>query len=52
MEVLALSNEMGDHLGDVDAYGTIADIYTELGNFDKAAEYYDKYIGGMSESTV
>ena len=52
MEVLALSKVMNDHVGDVDAYGSIADIYTELGNFDKAVEYYDLYIAGMNESTV
>lgn len=52
MEVLALSKVMSDHVGDVDAYGSIADIYTELGNFDKAVEYYDLYIAGMNESTV
>lgn len=52
MEVLALSDVMGDHIGDADAYGSIADIYTEMGNFDRAAEYYDKYIAGMAESTV
>ena len=52
MEVLALSKIMKDTVGDVDAYGSIADIYTELGNFDKAAEYYDLYIAGMAESTV
>ncbi len=50
--MLALSKVMSDHVGDVDAYGSIADIYTELGNFDKAVEYYDLYIAGMNESTV
>ncbi len=34
--------------GDADAYGTIADCYTDLGDFDKAAEYYDKYIDTMN----
>lgn len=48
MKVLEISNETGDHFGDVDAYGTIADIYTEMGDFDKAAEYYDMYIGKMT----
>ena len=52
MEVLKLSEVMNDHIGDVDAYGSIADIYTEMGNFDRAAEFYDKYIAGMTESTV
>ena len=48
MNVLEISNETGDHFGDVDAYGTIADIYTEMGDSDKAAEYYDMYIGKMT----
>jgi tetratricopeptide (TPR) repeat protein len=46
--VLEISDETGDHIGDADAYGTIADIYTELGEFEKAAEFYDKYIGKMA----
>lgn len=45
--VLKLSDQMNDHVGDADAYGTIADIYTDMGDFDKAAEYYDKYISQM-----
>lgn len=45
--VLKLSSHMNDHVGDADAYGTIADIYTDMGDFDKAAEYYDKYISQM-----
>lgn len=47
-KVLEISEETGDHVGDVDAYGTIADIYTEMGEFEKAAEYYDLYIGKMT----
>ncbi|KAK9846451.1 hypothetical protein WJX81_004056 [Elliptochloris bilobata] len=46
--VLEISSEMGDHVGDADAYGTIADIYTEIGHFERAAEFYDKYIERMS----
>ena len=46
--VLEISDEMGDHVGDADAYGTIADIYTDLGDFDKAAEFYDVYISTMN----
>jgi len=34
--------------GDADAYGTIADCYTDLGDFDKAAAFYDKYIDTMN----
>ncbi|KAG7672640.1 putative Protein FLUORESCENT IN BLUE LIGHT, chloroplastic [Nannochloris sp. 'desiccata'] len=46
--VLEISSETGDHVGDADAYGVIADIYTDIGEFEKAAEYYDKYISQMN----
>jgi len=46
--VLALSRATRDHVGDADAFGTIADLYTELGAFEKAAEYYDRYISRMA----
>lgn len=46
-EVLKLSRKMNDHVGDADAYGTIADIYTDMGEFEQAAKYYDKYISQM-----
>jgi tetratricopeptide (TPR) repeat protein len=46
--VLEISQEMDDHVGDADACGTIADVYTELGQFDTAAQYYDKYIERMT----
>jgi tetratricopeptide (TPR) repeat protein len=45
--VLELSKQMGEFTGDADAYGVIADCYTDLGEFEKAALYYDKYIGAM-----
>ncbi|CAL8461848.1 g1379 [Coccomyxa elongata] len=47
LRVLEISKEMKDTVGDADAYGTIADIYTEMGNFDTAAQFYDKYIERM-----
>lgn len=47
LRVLEISKEMDDFVGDADAYGTIADIYTEMGNFDTAAQYYDRYIERM-----
>lgn len=47
LRVLEISKEMSDTVGDADAYGTIADIYTEMGNFDTAAQFYDKYIERM-----
>ena len=45
--VLELSSEVGDHRGDADVHGTIADILTSLGDFSEAAKYYDKYIQGL-----
>ena len=46
--VLEISKEMADHVGDADAYGVIADIYTDLNDFDQAAIYYDRYIETMT----
>lgn len=46
--VLEISKEMQEYTGDADAYGVIADCYTDLGEFEKAAEYYDKYLDRMN----
>ncbi|MEW5305546.1 MAG: hypothetical protein WDW36_008079 [Sanguina aurantia] len=46
--VLTISQEMQEYTGDADAYGTIADCYTDLGEFEKAAQFYDKYIDRMN----
>lgn len=43
-----ISKEMNDNVGDADAYGTIADIYTELGQLEVALEYYTKYMDIMA----
>lgn len=42
--VLTLSKDMDDSTGDADALGAIADMYTELGDLEKAGSYYDRYI--------
>ncbi|KAG1679612.1 hypothetical protein FOA52_006129 [Chlamydomonas sp. UWO 241] len=47
-DVLDISRTMREYTGDADAYGTIADCYTDMGDFDKAASYYDKYISAMN----
>ena len=44
-----MSTENQDHVGLGDAYGVIADIFTEQGNFEDAARYYDLYIAQMDE---
>ena len=46
--VLEISEEMDEYTGDADAYGAIADIWTELGDFERAAKFYDKYIENMN----
>ena len=48
--VLEVSIEMREFTGDADAYGTIADCYTDLGEFEKAAAFYDKYINAMNSA--
>ncbi|XWS12181.1 hypothetical protein CRYUN_Cryun37aG0067800 [Craigia yunnanensis] len=41
--VLAIS-ERGEDSGNTEAYGAIADCYTELGDLEKAGKFYDNYI--------
>ena len=48
--MLEISKEVGDHRGDEDVNGTIADILTGLGDFTEAAKYYDQYIQGLQGS--
>lgn len=48
--VLEISQDMREYTGDADAYGTIADCLADMGEFDKAGEYYDKYIERMNDS--
>eukprot|EP00850_Spirogloea_muscicola_P017532 SM000151S01520 [mRNA] locus=s151:189868:197515:- [translate_table: standard] len=42
--VLKTSDRTGEHSGDTEACGAIADCYTELGDLEAAAKYYDRYI--------
>jgi tetratricopeptide (TPR) repeat protein len=48
-QVLTLTRDIGDRTGLCDAYGVIADIYTELEQYQKAAEYYDLYIETLNQ---
>ncbi|GJP77351.1 hypothetical protein CLOP_g7760 [Closterium sp. NIES-67] len=45
--VLDKSCSTGEHSGDTEAYGAIADCYTEIGDLENAALYYDRYISRM-----
>lgn len=45
--VLAISEREGEDSGNTKAYGAIADCYTELGDLERAAKFYDKYIARL-----
>ncbi|KAJ7569036.1 hypothetical protein O6H91_01G058700 [Diphasiastrum complanatum] len=45
--VLTLSHLTGEHFGDTEALGAIADCYTELGDLETAGKYYDQYIARL-----
>ena len=44
MQVLKLCEEHNDQETKGDTLGVIADIYTDLGEIELAAKYYDEYI--------
>jgi tetratricopeptide (TPR) repeat protein len=45
--VLNISKMTAEDAGVTEAYGTIADCYTELGELEKSGEFYDKYIARL-----
>ncbi|KAF5190068.1 Fluorescent in blue light protein [Thalictrum thalictroides] len=45
--VLSISERTGENSGNTEAYGAIADCYTELGDLEKAAKFYDHYIATL-----
>lgn len=45
--VLAISGRVGEDSGNTEAYGAIADCYTELGELEKAGKFYDQYIARL-----
>lgn len=47
--VLGISKRVGDLSGNTEAYGAIADCYTELGELEKAGKFYDKYIARLED---
>ena len=50
--VLDISESLRDTVGVGDAYGVIADLYTDLGDLDMAGKYYDKYISTLNIEDV
>lgn len=47
-KVLAVSIAMEEFSGDADVFGEIADLYTQLGDLEQAAEYYDRCIAAIA----
>lgn len=45
--VLSISERIGEDSGNTEAFGEIADCYTELGDLEKAATFYDQYISRL-----
>ncbi|KAL3826085.1 hypothetical protein ACJIZ3_022114 [Penstemon smallii] len=45
--VLEISQREGEESGNAEAYGAIADCYTEIGDLERAAKYYDQYIARL-----
>ncbi|KAL3626920.1 hypothetical protein CASFOL_029231 [Castilleja foliolosa] len=45
--VLEISQREGEESGSTEAYGAIADCYTEVGDLERAAKYYDQYISRL-----
>lgn len=47
MMVLSLSEREGEDSGNTEAFGAIADCYTEIGDLERAATFYDQYIARL-----
>ncbi len=47
LRIVFFPEDIGDSVGDADAYGSIADIYADMNDFDNAAKYYDLYLEEM-----
>ena len=47
--VLSISKRVGEDSGNTEAYGAIADCYTELGDLERAGQFYDKYIARLEQ---
>ncbi|MFS7914925.1 putative tetratricopeptide-like helical domain superfamily [Helianthus anomalus] len=45
--VLLISEREGEDSGNTEAFGAIADCYTEFGDLEKAATFYDQYIARL-----
>ena len=49
-QVVQISEKNADMTGLGDAYGVIADLLTEMGDYQEAGQFYDRYIDTMNKS--
>lgn len=47
--VLDISKRANEESGNTEAYGAIADCYTEIGDLEKAGQFYDHYIARLEK---
>ncbi|RVW52133.1 Protein fluorescent in blue light, chloroplastic [Vitis vinifera] len=52
LTVLEISKREGENSGNTEAYGAIADCYTELGDLERAGKFYDQYIASEAVELV
>lgn len=45
--VISISERVGEDSGNTEAFGAIADCYTELGDLERAGTFYDQYISRL-----
>lgn len=50
--VLSISEKTKEHSGNTEAYGAIGDCFSEIGELEAAAKYYDMYIERLQNEDV
>lgn len=50
--VLSISDKTNEFSGNTEAYGAIGDCYSEIGEMESAAKYYDMYIDRLQNEDV
>lgn len=50
--VLSISERTKEHSGNTEAYGAIGDCFSEIGELESAAKYYDMYIDQLQNEDV
>lgn len=51
-EALRVSEQLGEHSGDVDTLGMLADMHVDIGEIEKASKLYDRVIGAIQQEDL